>query len=295
LALAQAESIKRLLAERYGDLQIKITTIATAGDRIEPEALGSLPGKGIFTKEIEQRLLDGTIDLAVHSLKDLPTELPAGLLLAAVPIREDAADCLVSRDGSNLENLPKGAEIFCGSLRRQSQLLHSRPDLKILPIRGNVPTRLKKFQESNAQGLLLAAAGLQRLNLSHFITERLNPEFFLPAPGQGALALEIHQDNLALAELLTPLHHHDDALAVQAERNLLKLLGGGCRTPIGAWAKIKNQRLHLYAMVASADGKTKLTAHVEGTPDAEKIAQAAYEILREQGAPTLIEAQEYPS
>lgn len=289
LALMQANSVKALLLKYYPDVSVTIVPISTTGDRLSQTQLHQMPGKGVFTREIEQQLLDGFIDLAVHSLKDLPTELPKGLAIAAVPPREDPADCLITRDGCTLETLPERAVVLCGSVRRSCQLLHFRPDLELRPVRGNIPTRLSKFRESSASGMILAVAGLRRLNLERHITQRLAPERFLPTPGQGALALEIRDDHLALAKILQAIHSPYDALAVQAERRVLYLFGGGCHTPIGAWATVHEKHLRLHAMIASPDGKTRLTGYVQGTLNARQAARQVYNDLMRQGAQTLLD------
>jgi len=260
LAKWQANFVRRALLATRDDLRVDLEIIRTKGDAILHVALHEMLDKGLFTKEIEAALLAGRIDLAVHSLKDLPTDLPDGLALAAIPAREDPADVLVSKHAATLDDLPPGAEVLSGSLRRRAQLLHRRSDLKVLPVRGNVQTRLRKLDESGAEGMILARAGLARLGLLDRATRRLDPNDFLPACGQGALAIEIRSDDPSTADLLKPL---DDAFArvsVTAERTFLAALGGGCQVPLGAHARLDDDgsALTLTGMVASLDGRRLL-------------------------------------
>lgn len=261
LALTQTEWVKRRLEEHDPGLRIEVIRIKTSGDRFLTSPVPI--GKGIFVKEIEEALLEKKIDLAVHSMKDLPTEVTAGLTIAAAPEREDTRDVLVTRSPGGLKDLPRGARIGTGSLRRRAQLLHQRPDLAVEPIRGNVDTRLKKMDAGEVDGLIMAAAGLRRLGFSERISEYLAPEICLPAPAQGALALQTRENDPAVAAVAF-LRHAPTMLEVAAERALLERLGGGCQLPIGARAWIEGERLKLAAMVADPDGRKVLRQEHSG-------------------------------
>jgi len=269
--------------------------IKTTGDKaLQSESFGTLD-KGLFTKEIENKLLAGSIDLAVHSLKDLPTQLADGLAVAAITVREDPSDVLVSKTGRNLDALPVGTKVLTGSLRRRSQLLHRRGDLIVEPVRGNVQTRLRKLAESDADAMILASAGLLRLNLGDKITERLDPTEFLPACGQGALAIEIRQENSETRKILTPLDDPQTHLAVTAERAFLTSLGGGCQVPVGAYAQFDDHdnSLTITGVVASLNGerllrKTTSAAVVDFTA-AEALGQSLGEQLSKQGGREIVE------
>jgi hydroxymethylbilane synthase len=280
LALWQANRIKSLL-EAAGE-PCRIEIIKTTGDKITDVPLARVGGKGLFTKEIEEALLDGRIDLAVHSLKDLPTELPAGLTLAAIPEREDPRDALV---GLRLSELPQGAKVGTGSLRRMAQLAAIRPDLAIEPIRGNLDTRLRKLDEGQYTAIVVAAAGLRRLGWADRIAELLPVEIMCPAVGQGALAVETRHDSgpgeRACRKLDLPGVH----AAVAAERAVLASLGGGCQVPIGAYARIESGRLHLRAIVISPDGKRLVSLQETGPTDAaEQTGKKLGQKLLEAGA-----------
>jgi len=290
LAMWQAEYVRRALLHAHHGLEVKIEVIRTTGDVLLEPSLAKIGGTGVFTKEIENALLKRRVDLAVHSLKDLPTQLADGLRLAAVLEREDPADALVARDGLSLAQLPNGANVLTGSLRRQAQLLHRRPDLKIGPMRGNVQTRLNKFDQSDASAMLLACAGMARLNLSDRITERLDPAEFLPACGQGALAVEIRADDSRMAELCQALDHRATRLATTAERAFLAALGGGCLAPIGAYGRSPagQEHLALTGMVANLDGSRLVQRTVVGAArepgDAIVLGERLAEELRAEGA-----------
>jgi len=266
LAMWQASFIRDRLLGRSPDVQIDLKVIKTKGDRIMDTPLHKMLDKGLFTTEIEDELRTGTIDLAVHSLKDLPTQLADGLMLAEVTIREDPADVLVSKGGVELADLPDGATVFAGSLRRRAQLLHARPDFKVLGIRGNVPTRLRRFHESDTDGMVMAGAGLVRLGLTDDISQRLDPTEFIPACGQGALAIEIRRDAAEIGDLLRPLDDTPARLAVTAERAYLGDLGGGCQAPVGAYARRAEDggELVIIGVVADLEGKRLLKATAGG-------------------------------
>ena len=263
LALAQANWVKRRLEERYPGRPVEIVTIKTSGDRFVDAALAAIGGKGVFVKEIEDALTEKKIDVAVHSMKDLPTELAAGLVVAAVPEREDARDALVSADGRSLSGLPAGSLIGTGSLRRQAQILHYRPDLSIRPIRGNVDTRLKKLDQGEVNALVMAVAGLKRIGRESRISEYLAPEICLGAVGQGALALETRAGD-DLIGAVAFLHHPATAHEVAAERAFLRRLGGGCLVPVGARAEFDGGHVRLSGVVADPDGGKLLRDEIAG-------------------------------
>jgi hydroxymethylbilane synthase len=291
----QAEHVRRALLEAHRGLTVEIRVLRTTGDNLPEPPLSRIGGAGVFTKEIETALLDRRVDLAVHSLKDLPTRLAEGLRVAAALEREDPADALISRDGRTLAQLPRGATLLTGSLRRQAQALNRRPDLKIAPVRGNVQTRLDKFDRSDAGAMLLACAGLARLNLSARIAERLDPAEFLPACGQGALAVEVRSDDARAAELCAALDHLPTRLATMAERAFLAALGGGCLAPIGAYGRAPAgpENLALTGMVAGPDGsrlirRTLAGGVARGESDAVALGARLAEQLRADGAEEIL-------
>ena len=259
LALWQAHHVQDRLHERGVDTRIEVIT--TAGDRFQSGPLKEIGNKGLFTKEIEEALLESRVDIAVHSLKDMPTELPEGLQIAATPEREDARDVLI---GSGLAELPPGARVGTGSLRRTAQLHVVRPDLTVEPVRGNVDTRLRKLDEGQFDAIVLAAAGLKRLGWSERIAEYLSVDMMCPAVGQGALAIETRADGGAAQRAVQHLDHPETRAAIAAERAVLSVLGGGCQVPIGAHALIEGNRLRLLAVVSSPDGRTLVRLQAEG-------------------------------
>lgn len=266
LALWQARFVKRELERKNKNLSVEIRIINTKGDKILDVALSKIGDKGLFTKELENELLNGSIDIAVHSLKDLQTEIPEGLLLAAVTKRHPVEDVLIARKkGTSINNLKDNAVIATGSLRRKSQILHLRPDFKIEELRGNVPTRIKKFLESDWDAIILARAGVERLKLNKYISSIIDKNLLLPAVGQGALGIEIRKGNLSAAKMLKKINHEKTFLAVRAERALLKALEGGCQVPIGAYAEVKSGRLILDAVVGSVDGSVTFRNRIEGS------------------------------
>jgi hydroxymethylbilane synthase len=268
MALYQANLVRdRLIAANPGLAEpgmIELDIIRTTGDRVQNRLLAEIGGKGLFTKEIEEALTDGRIDLAVHSLKDMETSLPAGLDIVCVLARDDPRDVLVSRDGAGLDALPRGAKIGTASLRRRAQLLRHRPDLDVQPIRGNVDTRLGKLAAGEIDGLLLAMCGLERLGRADAASEIIPIEVMLPAVGQGALAIEARIDADAVREFLAPLHHPASAACVQAERAMLAALDGSCRTPIAGYAELSGDRLSLKGILLSADGTAERRAEGAG-------------------------------
>jgi hydroxymethylbilane synthase len=285
LALWQARWVQARLAEVH--LESRIEVIKTMGDKITDVPLAKVGTKGLFTKEIEEALLDGRADLAVHSLKDLPTDLPAGLVLAAVPPREDPRDAILGR---RLTDLKAGAKVGTSSLRRESQLRHKRPDLAVESLRGNLDTRLRKLQEGRYDAIVLAAAGLNRLGWQRHIAEILPSEVMCPAIGQGALALETRESGPG-RDACAQFDHPDTRAAVTAERAVLATLGGGCQVPIGANAVIRESRLHLRAIVAAPDGSQLVSAESRESPDqAESQGRALANELLRKGARQILDA-----
>lgn len=289
LALWQAEWVRDALA-RSGTA-VEIVVIKTQGDAEVDRPLHQLEGTGFFTKAIEDALLAERVDIAVHSLKDLPTKFPDGLMLGAVPARHDPAEALVARDAAvdSLDALPQGARVGTSSLRRSSQLRYRRPDVEVVALRGNVPTRVEKVA-TGADGLaaaLLALAGLERLGLGKRVTARLHPLDLMPAPGQGALGLEIRSVDRRAAAALQSLHDPASHSAVAAERGLLAALGGGCQAPVGAWVDVAASRL--YGRVTATDGSVQLTASAPLDPNRPgAAAEAVAHLLESQGAPKLL-------
>jgi hydroxymethylbilane synthase len=254
LALAQCRAFVATLAAAHAGLELAELLVVTTGDKIQDRSLAEMGGKGLFVKEIEEALLDERADLAVHSIKDVPGVLPPRLVLACVPKREDPRDVLVSPKYKKLSELPRGARIGTGSLRRKLSLLGARPDLDVVPVRGNVDTRLRKIETENLAGVVLARAGLVRLGLAERATEVLSPDVSLPAIGQGALGIEIRDSDARARDVLRAVHDAETAVSVAAERGVLVALGGDCKTPIAAYAERDGTDLRLRAFVAEADG-----------------------------------------
>jgi hydroxymethylbilane synthase len=251
--------------------------------------LAKIGGKGLFVKEIEEALIRKTIDLAVHSIKDVPTEFPKGLYLPVITKREDPRDVLISKDGKTLKDLPEGAKIGTSSLRRQAQLLHFRNDLELIPLRGNLDTRLKKLKTMNFDGIVLALAGVRRLGLEARITEIIPTEISLPAIGQGALGIETRRDDDEVQEKVHFLNDKDSWIAISAERAFLKKLGGGCQVPIAAFARIFSSALGIDGLVGTIDGKRVLRHHMEGPIDeAESLGTELAEFLLSRGAKEIL-------
>lgn len=288
LALAQANEVRERLKSAHGlsEEALAIRVITTSGDRILDRPLSEVGGKGLFTKEIEEALLAGEIDLAVHSMKDMQTVLPTGLAIAATLPREDVRDAFVSLKYRALDEMPAGAVLGTSSLRRQAQVKRLRPDLRIVDFRGNVGTRLRKLQAGIADATLLACAGLNRLGEADRITARLDPATMLPAVAQGAIGLEIRAGDEETAGLLAPLNHEPTAICVAAERAFLAQLEGSCRTPIAALAELQGGRLHFRGMILTPDGRTCHRTERDGPPEsaADLGEQAARELLARAGA-----------
>jgi len=270
LALWQAHRVKSLLDQIHPHLSIEIVIIKTTGDRILDVPLARVGGKGLFVKEIEQALLEKRIDLAVHSLKDMPAEIPAGLALGAIPEREAAGDVLISRHKQRFYELPRGAVIGTSSLRRAAQLRHARPDVTLVPLRGNLDTRIRKLQTESLDAIVVAAAGVKRLGLEEHISQYLDEELMLPAVGQGALCVEIRKDDPLVAPLAAALDHASTRAVVTAERAFLHRLGGSCQVPIAGHGRAEGERLLLSGLVADVDGSTVIRAGTSGPLDSGK-------------------------
>ena len=288
LALWQTNFVKTNLENRFPDKSFEIKIIRTTGDDQLESALSKISDKGVFTRQIEAELLSGGIDLAVHSLKDLQTEQPQGLKIGAVSEREVPNDALVSKQGVSIDDLPRNAKVATGSLRRRSQLLHHRPDLEIAEIRGNVPTRLKKFDESNLDGVILAYAGLKRLGFESRISEVIPFNIMVPAVGQGAIAVEVREKDKQTIEILEKLEHRQTRVCVTAERAFLRTLEGGCQVPIGAYAFLEGGQIVLEGVVGSLDGTMVFREKTTGR-DAESLGTDLAEALIEKGAGRLLE------
>jgi hydroxymethylbilane synthase len=278
LAKWQAESVRKQLLAATG-IDAEIVIIKTAGDKLQLAPLTEIGGKGIFIKELEEALLDESIDLAVHSVKDIPTDTPTRLCFPAVCKRADVRDCLVSANGVSLANLRQGARVGTGSLRRQAQLLHIRPDLDFRDLRGNVDTRLRKVDSGEYEAILLAKAGLDRLGLSQRIAETLSPEVCLPAVGQGAIAVEARLKDAEVASIVGALDDAETRTAIIAERALLAAMQGGCQVPLGAWARMERGELLMEAVVCSVDGVQYIKERATGA--AENAAQIGEQLARQ--------------
>jgi hydroxymethylbilane synthase len=291
LALWQANHVAERLRAAFADVSVRLETIKTTGDKILDVPLAEVGGKALFVKEIEEALLEGRVDLAVHSMKDVPTDLPAGLAIAAIPERADPSDVLISRTGARLKDLPAGARVGTSSLRRQAQLLHHRPDLTIVGLRGNLDTRLRKLEGEGLDAIVLAAAGIKRLGWMERITEFLSPEVCLPAIGQGALGVEIRQGDPTATGAVAVLDHRETHLAVRAERAFLRRLEGGCQVPFAAHAELAEGRILLRGLVAAPDGRRLVRGERGGdAEDAEAVGCALAEDLLGRGAAEILQA-----
>jgi hydroxymethylbilane synthase len=294
LALWQAEHVASRLRVAVPQRAVHLETIRTTGDKILDVPLAQIGGKALFLKEIEEALLQGRVDLAVHSMKDVPTDLPAGLLITAITEREDALDCLISRSGVGLAALPRGARVGTSSLRRQAQLRHHRPDLVVVSLRGNLDTRIRKLATEGLDAILVATAGVKRLGLSDRIAERIAPEILLPPMGQGALGIECREPDTegrhpSAAEAVRVLDHPETRTAVLAERAMLRRLEGGCQVPIAAYAEVAGEAVVLRGLVASLDGRSIVRGEARGERrDPEAVGHAlADDLLRRGGAEIL--------
>jgi len=290
LALAQSEWVRECVEARHPDIRVELVRIKTRGDKILDTPLSLVGGKGLFVKEIEESLLRGDVDAAVHSMKDVPTELPEGLGLRVFPEREDPRDVLVSAHGERFEDLPRGARLGTSSLRRGAQLLHRRPDLTVRSIRGNVETRLKKLASGEVDAVVLAAAGLRRLGLQDKATQLFDPAELLPAMGQGALGVEMRMEDRATWECFRFLNHEATELRVRAERALLARLEGGCQVPIAGHAFLEGDALLLKGLVAELDGSALVADEARGeAARPEEIGTRLAEALLAAGAGGILE------
>ncbi|MFZ5564874.1 MAG: hydroxymethylbilane synthase [Thermodesulfobacteriota bacterium] len=290
LALWQSEWVKSRLLDLFPGCAVELEVIKTTGDKITDVPLAKVGGKGLFVKEIEEALLSGRVDLAVHSMKDMPAELPPGLCIGAVPVRENPRDALISRNGLSFAGLPRGARVGTSSLRRSSQLLHRRPDIGIVPLRGNIDTRLRKLETGDLDAVILAAAGLLRLGLGGRITQYLDASVMLPAVAQGALCIETRENDDRVAAMVAPLNHADTRAAITAERAFLKRLEGGCQVPMAAFAQTDGQTVAIDGLVADIDGRTVVRSAVSGPRQAAAdLGIRLAEDLLEQGAKRILD------
>lgn len=286
----QAEWVRSRLHALYPQYETELVKIKTTGDKILDVPLAQVGGKGLFVKEIETALLEGRVDLAVHSMKDMPAEIPQGLCISAMPERENPLDVLISRNGHPFKDLPKGARLGSSSLRRGAQVRHVRPDLTVHPLRGNLDTRIRKLETEDLDAIIVAAAGVKRLGLKAYITEYLPEAIMLPAIGQGALAIETRDDDDSTLRLIAPLDHRETRLAVKSERALLARLEGGCQVPIAGRAKIVGDELELIGLVAEVDGSVLLRETIRGRVDQpEKLGVELANRLLKQGGRKILE------
>ena len=292
LALAQTNLVIALLKKQTPTLQYRVVPIKTRGDTIHEKAGATVDNKSLFTKEIEDALLKVEVDVAVHSMKDLTTELPDGLAITAVPERADHRDALISRSKRKLGQLPGGAKMGTSSPRRKTQLLAARSDLQIIDVHGNVDTRLRKLRNGECDAIILAAAGLDRLGLERNVTELLSTEVMLPAVGQGALAIQSRENDDEMGALLRHIDHEPTRRAVEAERAFARRLGANCRTPIAAYARTTGAKLTIEGLVSSLDGRKVMRGRIASDkPDATKVGEELADSLLKQGAQLVLEAQ----
>jgi len=289
LALWQAEHVASLLRQHHPGLQVELLPLVTEGDRILDRPLASIGGKGLFLKELERALLDGQAELAVHSMKDVPVEMTPGLQVDIVLQRANPFDAFLSHNGQSLRALPPGARIGSSSLRRQCQLLAARPDLRVLDLRGNVNTRIRKLQEGEYEAIILACAGLERLGMANLITETLQAPEWLPAPTQGTIGLQYSVEDTHTQTLLRPLNHLETWLRTQAERSVARLLQGSCQVPLAVYAELFGELLQLQALVGEADGSRILRSQQQGpVTELQQLAENVATDLLQQGADQII-------
>lgn len=295
LALWQANHVKDTIEKSFQEIRVDINIIKTTGDRVTDRPLAMVGGKGLFVKEIESALLDGTIDLAVHSMKDMPGELPDGLVIGAIPERANPFDVLISGQGALFKDYPQGAVIGTSSLRRGSQLKYLRPDLEIKSIRGNLDTRLKKLKSGEYAAIVLAAAGLERLGQGSEITQYLTETDMVPAVGQGALCIETRRNDPDMADILSALDHEPTRICVTGERAFLKEIEGSCHIPVACFGKIRDSRVILTAVVASEDGESLIKETIESSP--EQVTEKGRELAKlvlDKGGKRILEALDIP-
>ncbi|MBS3733211.1 MAG: hydroxymethylbilane synthase [Desulfobacterales bacterium] len=290
LALWQANWVKDRIAEHHPEINVELEVIKTSGDKITDVPLARVGGKGLFVKEIEEALLAGRVHLAVHSMKDMPGEMPEGLHIGAIPVRETPYDVLIAKGATTLAELPRGAAVGTSSLRRACQVLHFRPDFDVRPLRGNIDTRIKKLTTEGLDAVILAAAGVKRLGYDHEISAHLDPAVVLPAVGQGALCIQARKNDRETAALLAEIHHPETACTVLAERAFLKRLEGGCQVPIAAFAVLSDGNLELDGMVAETDGSVMLREQMTGSAQSpESLGRALAERLIARGAGDIVQ------
>lgn len=284
LALAQSAFVKKKIEGLWRGCTVELLEVTTRGDKILDVPLAKVGGKGLFVKEIEEAMLDGRADMAVHSLKDVPSETPSGLEVGIFPAREDCRDALISSHGASLEDLPQGARVGTSSLRRMAQLRILRPDLHIKSLRGNLDTRIRKLDEGNFDAIILAAAGLNRLGLSDRISCLISTDTMIPAVGQGALGIEFRSEDEEIRQMLMPIHHSETAIRVRAERAFLQRLEGGCQVPIGALAVLYGERLEIEGIVADEKGSRVIRERTGGlASDAERLGVRLAETILDLG------------
>lgn len=290
LALWQANWVKSEIEKNFPGTSVSLEIIKTKGDKILDVPLAKVGGKGLFVKEIEDALLEKRVDLAVHSMKDMPAEIPEGLCIAAIPERENPLDVLISRNGLKIDELPEGSKIGTSSLRRMSQIAAIRPDLQILSLRGNLDTRIKKLEAGEFDAIILAAAGVRRLGLSEKISQYIDPQIMLPASGQGALCIETRENDPKTAEIVRSLNHETTASAVIAERAFLHRLEGGCQVPIAAHAKVNGDLIEMEGLVSDVKGTIIFKSALTGkTDEAAEIGRKLADILLEKGAKKILD------
>jgi hydroxymethylbilane synthase len=290
LAVWQAEWVRARLLDLHPEYTAEIVKIKTTGDKILDVPLAKVGGKGLFVKEIETALLEGGIDLAVHSMKDMPAEIPPGLCIGVVPERENPLDILIARNGHSFKDLREEANLGSSSLRRGAQVRHIRPDITVQPLRGNLDTRIRKLETEGLDAIILAAAGVRRLGMESRITEYMSEDIMLPAIGQGALSIEVRKDDNAIRDLIAPMDHRETRLAVESERAFLSRLEGGCQVPIAAHAKIVGDQIDLTGLVAEVDGSVLLRENVTGSVDKhEELGVELANQLLEQGGRKILE------
>lgn len=290
LALWQANYIKDQISKHFPDLTVDINVVKTTGDKLLDSSLSQIGGKGVFVKEIEEALLDNRIDIAVHSLKDVPSILPGGLVIGAISERDNPSDALVSKENLTVDKLPKGSRVGTGSLRRKSQLLHLYPHLEIVPIRGNVDTRIRKLDSDNFDAVVLAVAGLKRMGLDHNIIQIFEPDHLVPAPGQGIIAVECREDDNFTRELVDKINHIDSETASKVERSFLKTLGGDCNIPAGCYAEINGNMISAIGLIAEPSGKRIIKEKISGTKEScNSLGVELASLVLENGGSSILE------
>jgi hydroxymethylbilane synthase len=289
--LAQSRWVQKRILQLFPGTNVSIRIIKTTGDKDTVSSIRTGQSIGVFVKELERALLDAEIDLAVHSMKDLPTTIPSDLTIAAIPCREDVRDAFITKNGSGFRDLPSGSRIGTGSLRRQAQLLALRPDLQIKDIRGNVNTRFKKLEEQSYDALVLACAGLNRLEFQNRITEKFTLDEILPAPGQGALAVQARAGDERTLQIAHALNHYETSVEVRSERVFLQRVGGGCNIPVAAYSRIEQDRIHITGLIIAPDGRKNSRDSVQDSPEsADEAAALLADRILNNGGRDILEA-----